>query len=222
MLLYSPDKNQIQVTLTNNWDLKVTETLVVQKGALEFYETFTYKSLTNLLKNDTILLSLSHEKGARDSSAKVGCTSSTEINKVNEYVNSLGLNIICKFVWNDLFDNSDVCLFALRLNNGHTAILRGTDIESFNSKHETAKKTDYIEIKFKKSVIGLWSDITKRNINRSIAIVLDDHLLTAPIVRAEINGGNCEITGDFTQNQVKYIAAVGNNGELPVTFRVVK
>ncbi len=217
-----PDKNQIQVTLDNNWDLKIAEDLILQKGTLELYETWNYKSLIELLKGDNTLMTLLQEKAQGDSLAKIGCTSPAKVKKVNEYLNSVGLNKECKFVWSDLFFNSEICLYALKLNDSNGALLRGTDIESFKFKNDTALNIDYIEVKFKQSAAGSWSDITRRNINRTIAIVLDDHLIFAPLVRSEINGGNCQITGNFTQKQVKYIAAIGNNGALPVNFEIVK
>ena len=83
-------------------------------------------------------------------------------------------------------------------------------------------KKDYLGIKFKKSAIGLWADITKRNINNCIAIVLDESVIAAPKVMSEIPSGNCQISGDFTQSQLEYIVALCSNGELTVNFIVVK
>lgn len=217
-----PEKNQIQVILSNNWDIKTTENLITQKGTLEFYETYNFKNLVELLKDESKIVSLLHGEAPSDSSAKIGCISYTEVNKVNEYLNSLEINQQCKFVWSNFFENSDVCLYALRQENGNGVLLGGTDIESFKFKNDTIHPEYYIEFKFEKSVVQLWSDITKRNINNAIAVVLDNYVIFAPVVRSEINEGNCQITGDFTQDQVRYIAAIGDNGELPISFKVVK
>jgi len=46
-------------------------------------------------------------------------------------------------------------------------------------------------------------------------------VIFAPVVRDEITDGKCTLTGGFTSDQVNYIAAVGANGELPVSFQVV-
>jgi preprotein translocase subunit SecD len=51
---------------------------------------------------------------------------------------------------------------------------------------------------------------------------LDDQVIYAPIVRSVINGGHCTISGNLTKPEAAYIAALGNNGELPVSFKVVK
>jgi preprotein translocase subunit SecD len=217
-----PDKNQIRVILTNYKDLNVAENLITQKGILEFYETYDYYSLTELLKGDSNLMKQLHVIAPHDSSARIGYISATEMNGVNEYLNSAGLNEKCKFAWSNLFDDPNVCLYALRIDNGHRISLTGNDIQSFELKHDATLQKESIEFKFKKTAIQLWSDVTKRNLNRAIAIVMDNNVIYAPVVRSEINGGNCEITGDFTQTQVRYIVAIGDNGVLPVSFRIVK
>lgn len=102
------------------------------------------------------------------------------------------------------------------------SVLNGSDIESFKYKLDSSLKQCWIGIQFKKPAIELWADITKRNINNAIALVLDDNVISAPKVRSIIEGGNSQITGSFTLSEVKYIATIGNNGELPLNFEVVK
>jgi SecD/SecF fusion protein len=63
--------------------------------------------------------------------------------------------------------------------------------------------------------------LLRRNNGKALAIVLDGKVVFAPVVQGEIAGGHCTITGGFTTAQVKYIAAIGSNGELPVGFKVV-
>jgi preprotein translocase subunit SecD len=217
-----PDKGQIQLIVTGACDLKTTGRLITQKGALEFYETLNYKTLSGLIKDNGLLLSLMQDKASSDSSAQIGCTSISEINKVNAYLNSAGLDQKCKFAWSIQFDNSNVCLYALKLNNGNGVLLKGSDVESFNSEYEKVLKRTSIGIKFKTSAIASWANITKRNLNSYIAIVVDGNVISAPSVRSEITGGNCQITGDFTAEEVKYIVTICANGELPESFSIIK
>lgn len=217
-----PEKNQIQVVLSDNQDLKVVESLITQKGSLEFYETYDYQGLTKLLKGDSTLIKLLHTGEHYESSPKIGCTSAAEMNAVVQYLNSVGLSEKCRFTWSNFFDDSNVCLYALRIEDGARIPLTGNDIQSFELKHDVSHQKDNIVFKFKTPAIQVWADVTKRNINRAIAIVMDNNVLYAPVVSEEINGGNCEISGDFTHTQVQYIAAIGANGELPVNFTVVK
>ena len=60
-----------------------------------------------------------------------------------------------------------------------------------------------------------WAQLTKQNINRSIAIVLDGYVYSAPNVNNEITGGNSQITGHFTPEQAKDLANVLKSGKMP-------
>lgn len=217
-----PDRKQIQVTTTGDWDAKATERIITQKGRLEFYETWNHKQITTLLNDDGRLSTLLHDQTSNDSSAKLGCVSLPEMDKVNAYLTNAGLDQQCKFAWSNLFDDSEVCLYALKLKNGDGVLLSGSDIEYFSRKFEKSLNKDSFEFKFKTSAIGTWAEITKRNINSAIAIVIDDAVIHAPVVRSEITGGDCQVTGDFTTTQVRYIVAIGANGELPAGFKIVK
>jgi preprotein translocase subunit SecD len=217
-----PDKHQIQVVTYGKWDTQATTSLITQKGALEFYETWNYKQLKALINDDKTLSTLLPDDTTFDTSAKLGCTISAEMHKVTEYLNAKGLEQKCKFVWGDLFEDSVVCVYALKLNNGEGVLLRGSDVERFYEKFEPTVNKDSFEFTFKAQAIKKWAEITKRNLNSSIALVIDDHVINAPKVTSEIKNGNCQVTGDFTPTQVKYIVAIGNNGELPTRFTIVK
>jgi preprotein translocase subunit SecD len=217
-----PEKNQIQVKFTNTWDLKTAENLLTKKGTMEFYETYNHKNLVELLNGDKHLFSLLNGVDAKNSPIKVGCIPVSEVGKVNDYLNTLGLNQKCKFAWTQYFDNSDICLYVLKIDGKKGALIEGTDIESVKFKQDTASKENEIEIIIKKSAITLWSNATKCNIGKAIAIVLDNNVISSPIVRSEIDGGHSLITGDFTETQAKYIAALGNNGVLPLSFKILK
>lgn len=217
-----PEKNQIQVILSKNWDLNITEKLITQKGKLEFYETYNYKYLAVLLKGDTLFKTILPGNVSYDLSAKVGCTSSNKINYVNNYLKSVGVDQKCKLVWDNLFENAEACLYILKLQDGNGAVLKGSDIEQFYIKNGSTNKENSITINFKGSAIKLWADLTKHNINKSIAIVIDNKLIVSPVVRSAIEGGHCEIMGDFSKTEMRYIASVGGSGELPANFEVVK
>lgn len=217
-----PGKNQIQVVVPANEDIRLMENLMTQKGALEFYEAYTYGDFTKLFISDSSLFKVFHTSAPSESSPGIGCITVGEMNTVIEYLNSAGLNGKCKFAWSDFFDKPDVCLYALRTEPGNRIPLTGLDIQSFEAKQDAAWQTNSIIFKFKTPAIKVWAEVTKRNIDRPIAIVLDNKVLYSPVVRDEITAGNCEISGDFTNSQVNYIVAIGSNGELPSSFHIVR
>lgn len=67
-----------------------------------------------------------------------------------------------------------------------------------------------------------WAQLTKQNINRSIAIVLDGYVYSAPNVMNEITGGNSVITGHFTPDETKDLANVLKSGKMPAPAHIVQ
>jgi SecD/SecF fusion protein len=67
-----------------------------------------------------------------------------------------------------------------------------------------------------------WAQMTKQNIGRSIAIVLDNYVYSAPNVNSEIPNGNSVITGNFTPEQSKDLANVLKSGKMPAPARIVQ
>ncbi len=99
-------------------------------------------------------------------------------------------------------------------------ILDGKNIESMKSLLDQSDRP-YAAIQFKKEAVSLWAEATRKNLNKSIAVVLDNQVIYDPLVREEISNGSCIITGNFTAEELQYFSILGNNGELPVEFRIV-
>ena len=67
-----------------------------------------------------------------------------------------------------------------------------------------------------------WAEMTKANINKAIAIVLDGAVYSAPRVNGEISGGNSQITGNFTIEDTKDLANTLKSGRMPAPARIVQ
>lgn len=67
-----------------------------------------------------------------------------------------------------------------------------------------------------------WARMTADNIGRSIAIVLDGYVYSAPRVNGEIEGGRSSITGQFTIQEAKDLANVLKSGKLPAPARIIQ
>lgn len=67
-----------------------------------------------------------------------------------------------------------------------------------------------------------WAQLTKMNIGRAVAIVLDGAVYSAPRVNGEIAGGNSQITGNFTIEDTKDLANTLNSGKMPAPTRIVQ
>jgi hypothetical protein len=210
------DKKQIRVILGDDTDYSVIENLVSHRGTFEFWETIDNNSLVGLLNGDNHLFTLLSKSELTNEKTKIGCTTGAEVSSVVKYLNTLDLSRTCKFCWTQDLDGSGVCLYALSMSGKTGPIITSNDIES--AKYEK----DRIQIKLKSDAVERFADATKRNLNKAIAMVLDDNVISAPRVMSPIESGEIEITGKFTQTQVGYIASILNNGALPVDFIIVK
>ena len=66
-----------------------------------------------------------------------------------------------------------------------------------------------------------WAALTKANQQRSIAIVLDNNVYSAPNVETEITGGNSQIKGNFTAEDTRDLANVLKSGKMPAPAKIV-
>jgi len=217
-----PEKGQIQVILAETKDLNQEEKLLTQPGKLRFYETFDQQSVSELLKGDRTLFRLLKSDAEPGTLARLGCVRVSETGTVNQYLTMAGLEKKCRFAWDDLFDGSEACLFALKMGADSQIPLSDTSVQSFECKLDPVRNSYYIEFKFRQPAIGIWADVTRRNLSKPIALVLDDKVIFAPVVNSEIKGGNCQISGNFTASELQYITAVLSGGELLLNLVVVK
>ncbi|MDP4226585.1 MAG: protein translocase subunit SecDF [Bacteroidota bacterium] len=68
----------------------------------------------------------------------------------------------------------------------------------------------------------IWARLTKENIGKCIAIVLDGYVYSSPRVQSEIKGGRSEITGDFTINEAEDLANILKSGKMPAPAKIVQ
>lgn len=70
-------------------------------------------------------------------------------------------------------------------------------------------KTEYgpqIEIVFTDEGRNIFAKITRENIGKPLAIIIDDKVISAPVIMAEISGGKAVITGKFSEQEARSIA----------------
>jgi len=68
----------------------------------------------------------------------------------------------------------------------------------------------------------VWARLTKENIGKQVAILLDGYVYSYPVVNQEIRGGRSQITGDFTIVEAKDLANILESGRLPAPARIIE
>ena len=77
-----------------------------------------------------------------------------------------------------------------------------------------------VSMEFNFEGASLFHEVTKDNVGRRLAIVLDGTVYSAPNINEPIAGGRAEITGNFTQEEAENLAIVLRCGNLPVPIKI--
>jgi preprotein translocase subunit SecD len=80
----------------------------------------------------------------------------------------------------------------------------------------------YVSIDFDKKGARLFERITEANVKKRLAIVLDDHVYSAPVIQEKITGGLARITGNFTTEEAHDLAIVLRAGALPAPVQILE
>ncbi|MCX6221762.1 MAG: protein translocase subunit SecDF [Bacteroidia bacterium] len=68
----------------------------------------------------------------------------------------------------------------------------------------------------------IWQRITRENVGKSVAVILDDYVQSYPTVQGEIPNGRTEISGQFTVDEAKDLANMLKSGKMPAPARIVQ
>lgn len=112
-------------------------------------------------------------------------------------------------------------LYFLKANADGEALLSGDVVENAFPDYDPQRGYGVIMIMNIKGAQE-WARITKENIGKQIAIVLDKMVYSAPVVQTEITGGNSSITGNFTLEEAQDLATILKSGKLPIPTEVVE
>ncbi|MDW8296639.1 MAG: protein translocase subunit SecDF [Raineya sp.] len=112
-------------------------------------------------------------------------------------------------------------IYFLKANADGEALLSGEVVENAFPDYDPQKGYGVTMIMNIKGAQE-WARITKENIGKQIAIVLDRMVYSAPVVQTEITGGNSSITGNFTLEEAQDLATILKSGKLPIPTEVVE
>lgn len=84
------------------------------------------------------------------------------------------------------------------------------------------QKGAMVQLEFDKEGTKLFAKATQENLGRHIAIVIDNKVISAPVVRDVITTGQAVIEGDFTAKEAQDLAVLLRSGALPVSFKVME
>ncbi|MBP3762332.1 MAG: protein translocase subunit SecDF [Bacteroidales bacterium] len=131
-----------------------------------------------------------------------------------------------KFLWSpkadDHFQGGDIyTLYAIKVTTRDgSPLLDGSCISDARQDFSNNGKSE-ISMTMNSAGARDWARITRENVGKCIAIVLDDLVYSAPVVNGEIAGGRSSITGDFSLEEAKDLANILKSGKLPAPANIV-
>ena len=101
-------------------------------------------------------------------------------------------------------------------------ILTGDLLSNAQVRIDTRFNEPYVSIDFNSLGAKRFDQITASNVGRRMAIVLDDTVYSAPVIRERISGGSAQISGNFTEQEATDLAIVLRAGSLPAPVEILE
>lgn len=178
------------------------------------------------------LLQINQYNGQLAPGATVGLALAKDMPKINEYLNMkqvkevLPRNLALKWGVKAVDEKEQYFeLYAIKVTNRDgTPALGGDVVTDANSDfmQQGGRTEQMVNMVMNAEGAKAWARLTKENIGRSIAIVLDNMVYSAPRVNDEITGGRSQITGHFTPEEAKDLANVLKSGKMAASVHIVQ
>ncbi len=162
--------------------------------------------------------------------AAVGISQLKDTAKVNRYLNLPQIKEILprnlKLLWEvKPFDKKGEYLYLVAIkvtNRDGLPALGGEVITNARAQFGNNKATAEVTMSMNAEGASAWARITKENLGKQVAVVLDNFVYSFPTVQSEITGGSSQITGNFTIKEAQDLANILKSGKLPAQARIVE
>lgn len=100
--------------------------------------------------------------------------------------------------------------------------LTGADLAESSVAFDKTGGQPSVSITFTKEGGEKFAKITEENVGKRVAIILDNQIISSPVVQEKITGGQAQITGNFTLDEAKKLSIQLNAGALPVPIQLIE
>ena len=169
------------------------------------------------------------QEGAIGNGPAVGIAHVNDTAAVNKYLamrqvrELLPANIVFKWTVKPIDEKEQYFqLVALKATNGGRPPLEGDVITDAREDFDRMTNSAVVSMSMNAEGSKIWEQLTRENIGRCVAIVLDDQVYSFPVVNTEISGGNSQISGNFTPEEAKDLANVLKSGKMAASVKIVQ
>lgn len=101
-------------------------------------------------------------------------------------------------------------------------LVTGKDLTDAKASPGTGGQGASVDLQFNEEGARLFAEATAANVNKPLLIVIDDEVISAPLVNEPIPSGQAQITGSFTAEEAQNLAVLLRSGALPVSFSIME
>ena len=101
-------------------------------------------------------------------------------------------------------------------------VLTGDTLTSAEVRYDSQFHEPYVALPFNSLGAMIFQQVTRENIKKRLAIILDDNVYSAPVIQDEIAGGRAQITGQFTTEDARDLAIILRAGALPAPVIILE
>ena len=160
--------------------------------------------------NDRILIELPGLDDPNRIKNLLGKTANLTFRLVSETEDSFGSELL-------FYEDDDV-----QLNISKRVILSGDNLINAQPKLDREINEAVVSFTFDRTGSKKFARATSSNVGKRMAIILDNKIISAPVIREAILGGNGQITGDFTFQSATDLALLLRSGALPAPLNIIE
>jgi SecD/SecF fusion protein len=204
---------------------------LIQKDTTKKAETQNLEQFTQQNPLFGLLRPNVNQQGQPVGGSMIGLASFKDTAEVNRFLSMNQIRALfprdIKFLWSQnpyKYEASKTMyeLHAIKVTTRDgRAPLDGSVITSARPSSGVATSDIKVDMAMNAEGAKTWARMTRENLNRCIAVVLDGYVRSFPRVSVEITGGNSEITGDFTIEEAQDLSNILMSGKLPAPARIV-
>jgi len=178
------------------------------------------------------LLQLNQYNGQLTNGSAIGVANANDRAKIDEFLNMrqvkdiLPRNLSLKWGVKAIDEREQYYeLYALKVTNRDGTPALGGDVVTdavADFQQQGGRTEQVVSMTMNAEGAKAWARLTKENIGKQIAIVLDELVYSAPNVNDEITGGRSQITGHFTPEEAKDLANVLKSGKMAASIHIVQ
>ena len=226
------DNRKIQIEIPGTHSRENIKNLL-HVGNLKFYETYDTKNIEQLINSANKIIQEKSYKDSKNELIKLNAEMVYKSDSIENVLNVLDKKeikellpedlLICRFKKEFIKQNNnknEEKLFLLKTDRNGKEYLNG---EVITDTRQTIDENGKPSVVIKMNAIGkkIWSELTEKNINKKIAITLDNEIITIANVMYKITDGITQISGNFSSEEAINLSTTLKTGSLPTSIHIV-